>query len=126
MNPFVYRSKGEGKDVTPEVVELARHQIDQQEEIDRLVGWIEKNKQDIRDLRADILARTKRIQELEMQVRRESKDMTLAAAMLSDLLSDLLPAEKERTKAVLATLFARIQSIEDALDCLEERTACNG
>jgi chromosome segregation ATPase len=124
MNRTVYRDRP--PNITPELLEVAKHQVEQQEQLDKLVAWIMANKRDIRDLELDLLNRTTRIHVLEMQLRKNSSDVTLAAAAISDLLSDLLPAidaRVERALKGLEVLFARMASAEDALDCLEK---CEG
>lgn len=118
MSPRIYRTPH----ITPEMLELAQHQVEQQEEIDRQAALIVLLNKDASDLRADVLARTVRIHALEIEMRKNNKDVTLAVAAISDLLTDLLPRRDERVTAQLETLFNRMQSAEEALDCLE---SCN-
>lgn len=108
--------------LTPELVDIAKHQVEQQEQLDVLAEMLEREREDIRGLYSDLLARTTRIHSLEIGLRKNNADVTLAAAAISDLLTDLLPFRDARIESALhsiAVLFARMQSAEEALDCLE-------
>lgn len=105
--------------LTPELVNVAKHQVEQQEQLDALGVAFKQQQEDVRDLRSDVLARTVRIHALELALQKNNQDVTLAAAAISDLLTDLLPSRDARIDSALHVLFARMQSAEEALDCLE-------
>lgn len=117
MWPFKNQPK-----ITQELVEVAKHQVEQQEQLDALTVAFKRQQEDVRDLRSDVLARTIRIHALELALQKNNQDVTLAAAAISDLLTDLLPFRDAKIDSALhniGVLFARMQSAEEALDCLE-------
>lgn len=91
------------EEMTAPMVELARHQVEQQQELDVLNGWIEKLKQDVLELERDVLARTARIQALEIA---ECKLPRMEEALA-------------RQVRQLATVHTRLDGAETSLDNLE-------
>lgn len=110
--------------ITQEMVDIAKRQIVQQEELDKLSIRVGVVFTSIQEVRQDLLARTARIQQLEINVGLLRNDVGMLGTALDDLLADLLPhrdTKIERFEQAVTTLLARIETIEDSLDALEEK-----
>lgn len=110
--------------ITPEVVDIAKRQVIQQEELDKLSIRVGVVFAGIQEVRQSLLARTARIQQLEINVGLMRNDVGMLGTALDDLLADLLPyrdAKIERLEQAGRTLLARIETVEESLDLLEEK-----
>lgn len=110
--------------ITPEQLEMAKHQIELQEQLDRQKAYMLKMQNDVVEFKADLIARSARIQELEIQMATVKSDVRLFGNAFSDFLIDLMPAQDAkiaRLAATCNTLLSRIESVEESMDALEER-----
>lgn len=119
MWPFDRKPK-----ITQEILDIAKRQVAQQEELDKLSIRVGVVFAGIQEARQSLLARTARIQQLEINVGLMRNDVGMLGTALDDLLADLLPyrdARIERIEQASKTLLARIETVEESLDLLEEK-----
>jgi len=110
--------------ITPEIVEIAKRQVEQQQEIDKQSIRIGVVFAGIQEVKQNLLARTARIQQLEISMGLLRNDVDMVGMALDDLMADLLPhrdTKVERLEQAGRTLLARIETIEESLDALEEK-----